>query len=181
MKEPLVCCVSGTAPGRNSLRRRRAMVTLSSMARGDMVGLTCASATTIVPSHGSLPASGVGISVTPSPYGTHLQEEGQHLAVQTPCCSCGNSPSRVWGAGEASSPAPRTHLFIQQAPSPCPHQSLNPTGRVWVFLQLRAKKHKFVATQNSHLPPVWLSSEHYLEPNLTFLPPKKNPRCTPVV
>lgn len=77
---------------------------------------------------------------TPGPYGTNLQEEGQRLAVQTPCCPRGNSPSRVQGAGEAS-PAPRTHLFIQQAPSPCPHQSLNPTGRVWVFLQLRAKKH----------------------------------------
>lgn len=33
------------------------------------------------------------------------------------------------------------HLFIQQVPSPCPHQPLNPTGRVWVFLQLKAKKH----------------------------------------
>lgn len=52
------------------------MVTPPSTARGDMVGLTCASATTIVPSHGSLPASRVGISVTPSPYGTKLQGEG---------------------------------------------------------------------------------------------------------
>lgn len=117
------------------------MATLSSMARGDVVGLTRTSATTVVPSHGSLPASGVGIPVTPSPYGTKLQEEGRCPAVQTPPrCSCGNSPSRVWGAGGAS-PTPRTHLFIQQAPSLCPHQSLNPTGRVWVFLQLRAKKH----------------------------------------
>lgn len=87
-----------------------------------------------------MPASGVGISVTPSPCGTSLQEEGWCPAVQTPHCPCGNSPSRGWGAG-AAAPTPRTHLFIQQAPSPCPHQSLSPTGRVWVFLQLRAKKH----------------------------------------
>lgn len=155
------------------------MVTLSSMAIGDMVGLTCASATTVVPSHRSLPARGVGISVTPSPYGTNLQEEGQCPAMQTPRCSCGTSPSRVWGAG-AASPTPRTHLFIQQAPSPCPHQSLNPTGRVWVFLQLRAKKHNCGHTKLTPSPCL-AEFRALFGANLTFLPPKKNPRCTPVV
>lgn len=47
-------------------------------------------------------------------------------------------PQAGWGEQELLL---SLHLFIQQAPSPHLHQSLNPTGRVWVFLQLRAKKH----------------------------------------
>lgn len=56
------------------------------------------------------------------------------------------------------SPTPRTHLFIQQAPSPCPHQSLNPTGRIWVFLQLRAKQYNCGHTKLTPSPSGWVQS-----------------------